>query len=321
MIKSVATMLQRSARRPQQLQQLLRFASSSAGSSQNADVEFTLGVKHFLGKADAPATPSSKSPVQFAVLHWTNAALLGHVKAQSALGNLYLKGHGEIKRNEKLAQQFLQQAADAGHASSCHEVGKLFFYGSDDVAIDLVQALHYWTRAAETGHMAASYDLAYMYEHGIHVAQDVAKSLELYEQAASQGMPEAHRALGNIYLHGRAGKTEPDSDKAIAHLKAAAGSGFALAQFDLGACFMLGRGVARDVSQAAQLFFLAAEAGVPEAQLCLAQLFERGSGVQADRTKAVQYYQFAAQNGLSEAKAALDRLGEPHEAPQQERKQ
>lgn len=320
-IKSLAVNLQR--RQHQQLQQKSwghRLMSSSFGS-QSADAEFALGVKHFLRKPDAETSASSsKSPVQYAVLHWTNAALQGHVKAQSALGNLYLRGHQEIRRDEKLAQQFLQQAADAGHESSCHELGKLYFYGSETVDIDLVQALHYWTLAAEKGHVAASFDLAYMYERGIHVDQDVAKSVTLYQQAASKGMSEAHRALGNVYLHGRSdGAIEQNLEKAVAHFRTAAEAGFPPAQFDLGACYMLARGVARDFQQAAQLFFLAAEAGIPEAQLCLAQLFEHGNGVAADRAKAVQYYQFAGQNGLSEAKVALDRLGEPHEPPQQQK--
>lgn len=320
-IKSLAAKLQRLQQQQKSWAHVSHRLLSSSSGSQSADAEFALGVKHFLGKADPSAStaPSSKSPVQYAVLHWTNAALQGHVKAQSALGNLYMRGHQEIRRDEKLAQQFLAQAAAAGHASSCHELGKLYFYGSDAVDIDLVQALHYWTIAAEKGYVAASFDLAYMYERGIHVAQDVAKCVTLYQQAASKGMPEAHLALGKVYLQGRSDDSQvpQNLEKAVTHFRTAAEAGFPPAQFDLGACYMLGRGLARDFQQAARLFFLAAEAGIPEAQLCLAQLFEHGNGVAADRAKAVQYYQIAGQNGLSEAKVALDRLGEPHEPPQQ----
>lgn len=292
-----------------------RAAFSSAGGDDNAEAEFALGVRHFLGRAEAPSA-------RRAVLHWTNAALSGHAKAQSALGQLYLRGHGDVRKDEQLARRFLRQAADAGHESSCHELGKLLLRDSEDgaAAADVDAALRYWTRAAEKGHAAASYDLAFVYERGVHVSADMARAVELYQQAAASGMPEAHRALGSVFLNGReAAGIAQDVDKAVAHLKHAAGTGLALAQFDLGACYMLGRGVARDFQQAAQLFFLAAEGGVPEAQLCLAQLFEQGNGVQPDRAKAVQYYQLAAQSGLSEAKSALDRLGEPHEPPQDKR--
>lgn len=284
-----------------------RFASSS---STDPDAEFALGVKHLLGKADA--ADQRRSGAQNAVLHWTNAALSGHVRAQSALGLLYLKGHADVPRNETLAQRFLHQAADAGHDTSCHELGKLIFSGQatgDAAGKDrTAAALGYWTRAADNGHMAASYDLAHLYATGLHVERDDAKAAQLYAQAAGKGMPEAHRALGTAYLHGRG--VDQDDARAAAHFRQAADAGLAAAQFDLGACYMMGRGVARDAQQAAQFFFLAAETGgIAEAQLCLAQLFERGEGVPADRSKAVQYYQLAADAGLQDAQLALQRLG------------
>ena len=83
--------------------------------------------------------------------------------------------------------------------------------------------------------MAACYDLGYMYEREIHVPEDGAKSRELFALAAEQGMPEAHRALENAFLHGRAGAAK-DASKAVTHFKAAVAAGF-----------LLGRGVARDV--------------------------------------------------------------------------
>lgn len=127
------------------------FSSSSA----QGNVEFSLGVKYLRGKADDCKVGSSAS-VHGAVLHWTNAAEMGHVRAQAALGSLYLLGHGGISRNVKVASQLLQQAADAGHAGSCHEIGRLLFQGTDEVPRDLERALHYWKKAASSGHMAAS---------------------------------------------------------------------------------------------------------------------------------------------------------------------
>jgi len=294
----------------------LRSVSSAAGADPDTDPEaaFALGVKHLLGQTGV--ADGRRSGAQSAVLHWTNAALGGHVRAQSALGLLYLRGHEDVARDAALARRFLQQAADAGHNTSRHELGKILL--SDEAGVDVgtdeaeqdrtAAALAYWARAADNGHMAASYDLAHLYATGLHVERDEARAARLYTQAAGKGMPEAHRALGSAYLHGRG--VDQDDTRAAAHLRKAADAGLAAAQFDLGACYLMGRGVARDARQAAQLFFLAAEAGgVAEAQLCLAQLFERGEGVPADRAKAVQYYQSAADAGLQAARQALQRLG------------
>ena len=46
-------------------------------------------------------------------------------------------------------------------------------------------------REAQEGDPDAQYELAYLYENGLGVPKDETRALELYQQAADQGHPEA----------------------------------------------------------------------------------------------------------------------------------
>ena len=50
-------------------------------------------------------------------------------------------------------------------------------------------------REAREGDPDAQYELAYHYENGLGVPKDETKALELYQQAADQGHPEAQANL------------------------------------------------------------------------------------------------------------------------------
>ena len=45
--------------------------------------------------------------------------------------------------------------------------------------------------------------MADKYEHGLGVAQDYKKAIELYSYAAQYRIPEAMFSLGNLYLQGK----------------------------------------------------------------------------------------------------------------------
>jgi len=56
-------------------------------------------------------------------------------------------------------------------------------------------------REAQAGDPDAQYNLAYLYENGLGVAKDEAKALDLYQQAADQGHPEAQNSLNAKKAH------------------------------------------------------------------------------------------------------------------------
>jgi hypothetical protein len=53
-------------------------------------------------------------------------------------------------------------------------------------------------REAQKGDPDAQYELAYLYENGLSVPKDENKALELYQQAAAQGHPEAQTNLDDM---------------------------------------------------------------------------------------------------------------------------
>jgi len=63
--------------------------------------------------------------------------------------------------------------------------------------------------------------------------------------------------------------------------------GHARAQYNLGACYAIGTGVAKDEAKAAELYTKAADHGHAGAQHNLTRFYKRGVGGTKDETKAV----------------------------------
>ncbi len=88
---------------------------------------------------------------------------------------------------------------------------------------------------------------------------DLEKGFELLEKSAEAGNVEAKAYLGAAYMLG--GNVEKNLDRAVRHLSDAAEKGAASAQYNLALCYENGLGVERDVDRAAELMRLSAQAG------------------------------------------------------------
>jgi localization factor PodJL len=84
-------------------------------------------------------------------------------------------------------------------------------------------------------------------------------------------------------------------------LRTAAAKGDPSAEFEVGARFAEGRGVAQDLQQAVTWYQRAAAQGFAPAQYRLGSMFERGLGVKTDLAKARVWYQRAAEQGIVKA--------------------
>ncbi|MFN7103770.1 MAG: peptidoglycan-binding protein [Pseudorhizobium sp.] len=84
-------------------------------------------------------------------------------------------------------------------------------------------------------------------------------------------------------------------------LAKAAEAGDPIALFEIGARFTDGRGVATDLSEAANWYKLSADRGLAPAQYRIGNLFEKGTGVERDLDRAMAYYQQAAEAGNASA--------------------
>ena len=147
------------------------------------------------------------------------------------------------------------------------------------------------------------YNIGLRYYNGDSVAQDYAKAIEWFRQAAEQGYATAQNNLGDCYYDGQ-GVTQ-DYAQAVSWYRKAAEQGDAAAQFRLGFCYEYGRGVSKDYAQAADWYRKAAEQGHATAQNNLGYCYKNGQGVTQDYTQAVSWYRKAAEQGNAYAQCNL----------------
>ena len=93
----------------------------------------------------------------------------------------------------------------------------------------------------------------------------------------------------------------PPVDAGPIALREAAASGDAKAQFEIAARYAEGRGVTKDLKQAAKYYTQAADAGFAPAQFRIGSLYEKGLGVERDAGRAKSWYQMAAEQGNASA--------------------
>jgi TPR repeat protein len=91
----------------------------------------------------------------------------GFLKAQAALGLLYMKGMpGDVSVDERQAVQWLEMAARQGHASSQASLGALLLSQSSAVR-DPEAGVVWLKRAAGQGDVTAQVALGLMYPQGL----------------------------------------------------------------------------------------------------------------------------------------------------------
>jgi TPR repeat protein len=88
------------------------------------------------------------------------------------------------------------------------------------------------------------------------------------------------------------------SEKAFSSLTKAAEQGNADAQFNLGAMYAIGQGVAKDQKTAVLWYIKAAEQGNAYAQFNLGAMYAYGRGVVKDEKTAIFWYTKAAEQGM-----------------------
>ena len=98
----------------------------------------------------------------------------------------------------------------------------------------------------------------------------------------------------------------------------AAEGGHAVAQYNLGCCYNLGKGVAQDAMAAAEWFAKAAAQGLYYAQYILGVSYEHGDGIAQDSNAAASWYAKAAAQGYAGAQFSLGVLYKNGEGVEQD---
>ena len=137
-----------------------------------------------------------------------NRAMAGNRDAQFELAEIYMQSENDD--HIELAEEWALKAAQLGHVEAMHWLGEGYTaYAKDLLEEDPAEAktyfehAHRWLeQAVKQQHPAAIFELANFYRRGDVVEKDIAKSIEMLEQAAKLGEVQAMRDLVAIYEHG-----------------------------------------------------------------------------------------------------------------------
>ncbi len=120
-------------------------------------------------------------------------------------------------------------------------------------------------------------------------------ALAMMKEVAALGQRRAVFLVG--HLLSEAGQPE----EAVKWYRRAADAGWATAAYNLGVCYAIGKGVAKDAVESTRWYERAAELGFHEAALVRGTMWANGEGCERSAAKALEWWRRAAAAGLPRA--------------------
>lgn len=236
----------------------------------------------------------------------------GDMQARMILGMLYADGFG-CKQDAKRALEFLQSSASHGNSEAYKHMGDIYLVGKL-VPQNADKALECYRAAAKLGMTNAYETMGDIFHEGKLIKRDIAKAIELYDMGAKEGHTSAaskSNALKirreELYERGKA--LEYDNAKEAFQCYAISASmGYVDSYKNMARCFLNGRGIKKNRSQAFLWFEKAVESGDDEALYEYGLCFSQGIGTEFNFNNAVKILSKAARLGNSNAKAEIHRL-------------
>lgn len=230
-----------------------------------------------------PAMGNYKAYAEFKMAHyaearevWETLAEVGNGDALFNLGILAEDGLGE-RRSMKKAEALYTSAAQAGNFKAQYRLGMLYSAGTL-LPRDVEKARIFLTLAAQGGDQDAIATLATLGQPAVHLTP--------YQRAEYLSATGEHAQAAILY-------------------RRLADGGDRRAQTRLAWMHEAGRGVERDLPQAARRFESAAMAGEAEAQYALAVMYRTGQGRERDVAQSLAWLRKAAGQQYPPAVAAL----------------
>jgi TPR repeat protein len=203
------------------------------------------------------------------------------------------------------AVPWIRSGADEGVPFAIELLGEIYDFG-DGVQADPAQAKKFYERAAQLLDTTAMVMLGNMYAAGRGVTANPSTAVSWYRLAVGAGNDAGGAAgalnLGAAYLYGQ-GVTKDVQEGMKWVLKAAESN--RMAQHLLGLYYADGDFVPKDDVQAAFWWSKASAQDDADSQFLLARAYEYAKGVQLDWGKAFYWYSRAAENGVAEASGSV----------------
>lgn len=123
------------------------------------------------------------------------AADMGNPKAQSVLGNIYLR-----EGNRESAVELYKKAALNGDVNAQFSLGYMYYEGDPITGQNYVEARKLLDKAARSGNKFACYYLGLMYYYGQGGSKDENEAKKWLEKSASLGYKDAEQKLESLKL-------------------------------------------------------------------------------------------------------------------------
>lgn len=242
-----------------------------AGNPVDPNLQYKLGEMFFTNK---------EKDISKAVFWFQKAAEQKHMKAQYALGIIYITGR-DISTNVAKGFKWLHAAAEQGHHQAQYDLAKFYMEGLI-VQRNFEEAGKWFQKVANHTH--------------VKFTSKTAQSLAKQFVAASQGDRLAKFRIGSLYYFGDG--IDQDFKQASMWYKLAANSGVAEAQFNLGVMYEAGKGLPRDKYKAFNWYEKSAKQGFAKAQHSLGRIYMKGQVVPQDIVLGAVWFNLAAAQGL-----------------------
>ncbi len=147
--------------------------------------------------------------------------------------------------------------------------------------------------------------------HGWDETEDPGKLSFLVRRAVERRSSWGHYYQGMMHYDGMtctSGKTALNYSAAAKHLTPAAIGGLALAQHDLGLCYLLGHGVEKNGDTALHWFKRGAKQGLAQSIYMVGYCYAGGHGVEQNFKRARFHYRKAQSRGLPGMQRYIDEL-------------
>ncbi|WP_072395669.1 PDZ domain-containing protein [Hyphomicrobium sp. CS1GBMeth3] len=214
----------------------------------------TVGAAASLGRLLSLGVVLGPRNYSEAASHYLKAAEAGHLASMTRYA-LFAKDGIGMRKDEALAAQWFRKGADGGQDAAMTNLGSLYETGRG-VKRDYGEAARWYRAAVGKGQVSAMHRLALMYETGRGVKKDDQEAVKLLRQASNKGLSEATSWLADKYEQGRGiAKDETEAfrlnQRAADQVRRSAEQGNAVATFNLGILYRIGKGVDRSDAEAA----------------------------------------------------------------------
>ena len=219
--------------------------------------------------------------------------------AMTLIGEIYREGFA-VKQDTGEASHWYRLASGLGDREAAFQLAVMLLTGAPGVNKDRVAAKAQLELAAAKGQADALYNLGVMAIEGDPPTKpDFAKAADYFRRAADAGNDDGAYSYGVLLRQGRG--VPLDIAESAHWLKRAADGGIIAGQVEYAIMLFNGIGVDKNEAAAAKIFLRAAAHNNPIAQNRLAHLYVTGRGVPRDLVEAATWNRFAKAAGLEDA--------------------